>query len=866
MFINHSVYNPLYTNNDKFICLITGGRGSGKSTAISTFIERLTFEIGQASGKKVSHQILYSRYTMVAAEISIIPEFMEKIEMDGTTKYFTSTKKDVINLMTDSKIMFRGIRSSSGNQTARLKSIKGLSVFVCDEGEEWVSEKEFETIMFSIRQLGIRNLIIIIMNPTDSNHFIYQKYIKDTHKLVEYDGVPVQISTHPNVLHIHTSYLDNIQYLSEQFIREAEEMKRTNPERYAHIFMGRWADVREGAVFKNWGVVDEFPSQCKHVARGLDFGYTCFSGDTMIMTDKGEIPIRDINPGDMVLTRRGYRRVKNKMYNGRKQVLKREIEVGDQIHTIKATLEHNFNVNGKWKQYGQLEKGDNLFTLSSSTVKPISDTLKENIQIISTTKRSEMEYHPTLSYIKTFGNSIMDHYPKGWLFTIKMETPLTMRLIIWWRSLQENMHNFIGCLKNTIKNIQNIERDFSSLRKIGRNVERKLTKRWQTLSECANVVVRSLLQPIPTRYVAPMLVTTDGNISAPTIMYQWSVNGVERSLWEINSSSPKHVAMSAPISYHGIRAITDLGEEECDVYDLEVEGIHEYFANGILVHNCDPSACVKCGVWNNCLYIDEQFYAPGMLSSDLIRELKKEKGMVYADSADPRLIDEIANAGIVIYPVSKGGGSIIAGIDKIQTFDHVFYTRRSINLQDEYRNYVWAKDKDGNYINEPEDHDNHCFTGDTLITTDKGERRMDRIRVGDMVMTSEGLREVENVFDNGERQIWVTRIRFGENEVILKATPDHKIKTTQGWKEIRELAQGDELYHNGQVKMITNLKVLDRRWAFVYDLQVQDMHEYYANGLLVHNCMDATRYYVLGHILGKVIKRSDVNKSDLGIY
>lgn len=369
---------------------------SGKSSAISTFIERLTFEIGEASGKKVSHQILYSRYTMVSAEISIIPEFMEKVEADGTARYFRATKKDVINLMTNSKVMFRGIRTSSGNQTAKLKSIKGLTVFVCDEGEEWVSEKEFETIMFSIRQLGLRNLIIIIMNPTDSNHFIYQKYIKDTHKLVDYDGVPVQISTHPNVLHIHTSYLDNKQYLSEQFLREAEEMKRTNPERYAHVFMGRWADVREGAVFKNWGIVDEFPAQCKHVARGLDFGYT---------------------------------------------------------------------------------------------------------------------------------------------------------------------------------------------------------------------------------------------------------------------------------------------------------------------H--DPSACIKGGVWNNCLYLDEQFYETGMLSSDLIRELKKDKSMVYADSADPRLIDEIGNAGIVIYPVMKGAGSIVAGIDRIKTFDHVFVTKRSIHLQEEYRNYVWAQDKDGNYINEPEDHDNH---------------------------------------------------------------------------------------------------------------------------------------------------------------
>ena len=37
----------------------------------------------------------------------------------------------------------------------------------------------------------------------------------------------------------------------------------------------------------------------------------------------------------------------------------------------------------------------------------------------------------------------------------------------------------------------------------------------------------------------------------------------------------------------------------------------------------------------------------------------------------------------------------------------IFITKHSYNLQREFRNYVWAKDKDGNYINEPEDHDNH---------------------------------------------------------------------------------------------------------------------------------------------------------------
>ena len=275
MIQTHKCYLPLYEDTGHFIILVTGGRGSGKSFGLSAFIERLTFELGRKEdGEAVNHNVLYTRYTMVSAGISVIPEFMEKVELDGTADYFHATKSDVVNTRTGAHIMFRGIRTSSGNQTAKLKSIHGITTFVVDEAEEWTSEREFETIMYSIRQQGIQNRIIIIMNPTDSNHFIYQRYIKDTHKEVLYDGVPVQISTHPDVLHIHTSYLDNIGHLSEEFIKSAKSMKEENPERYAHVFMGRWTDVAEGAVFKRWGVVDKFPEECKKVAYGMDFGYS----------------------------------------------------------------------------------------------------------------------------------------------------------------------------------------------------------------------------------------------------------------------------------------------------------------------------------------------------------------------------------------------------------------------------------------------------------------------------------------------------------------------------------------------------------------------------------------------------------------
>jgi phage terminase large subunit len=274
MILNHPVYESLYTDTTHPIILITGGRGSGKSFGVSTFVERMTFEKKPYRGNAIVHQILYTRYTMVSAAISIIPEFIEKTELDGTEKFFMNTKQDVINRWTGSHIMFRGIKTSSGNQTAKLKSIHGITTFVCDEAEEWTSERDFETILYSIRQKGIQNRVIIIMNPTDNYHWVYQRFIKNTHKIEYFDGVPVQISTHPDVLHIHTTYLDNLSNLSDEFIKSAESTKEENQDKYAHLFMGQWSDVAEGAVFKNVHECKEFPQWAEHVAIGLDFGYS----------------------------------------------------------------------------------------------------------------------------------------------------------------------------------------------------------------------------------------------------------------------------------------------------------------------------------------------------------------------------------------------------------------------------------------------------------------------------------------------------------------------------------------------------------------------------------------------------------------
>ena len=89
-----------------------------------------------------------------------------------------------------------------------------------------------------------------------------------------------------------------------------------------------------------------------------------------------------------------------------------------------------------------------------------------------------------------------------------------------------------------------------------------------------------------------------------------------------------------------------------------------------------------------------------MLTKDIIQTLRPYNLKVIADSEDQRLIQEIHNAGIRIYPVGKGAGSVIAGIEKVKEFN-MFVTERSYNLMNELRKYVWDKDKDGRYINQP---------------------------------------------------------------------------------------------------------------------------------------------------------------------
>lgn len=237
-------YHKLYTTK-KPIILITGGRGSGKSFQSTLFEKRLSYEAG--------HTILHARYTMKNAETSIIPEFQDKIDREEDNKYFDIKRTQILNKFSGSKILFSGIKVTSGNQTANLKGIQGLTTFIVDEAEEWTSDEEFLKLRGSIRTKGVQNRIIIVMNPTDIEHWVYKMFIEKTHEIKtiedEFGSYEVEISTHPEVEHIHTTYLDNLEHLNESFYKFRKNLFEYKEDDYGNIIMGEWARQQEGVLF-----------------------------------------------------------------------------------------------------------------------------------------------------------------------------------------------------------------------------------------------------------------------------------------------------------------------------------------------------------------------------------------------------------------------------------------------------------------------------------------------------------------------------------------------------------------------------------------------------------------------------------------
>lgn len=142
-----------------------------------------------------------------------------------------------------------------------------------------------------------------------------------------------------------------------------------------------------------------------------------------------------------------------------------------------------------------------------------------------------------------------------------------------------------------------------------------------------------------------------------------------------------------------------------DAWKVEGYGLDFGFTN-------DPTALVHCVIAHGELWTDLEIYETG-LTNPMIAERAKEAGVtkadqIIADSAEPKSIAELSNAGLWVVPTVKGGDSITVGIDILHRYKWNV-TRRSVGMIEELQSYKWKKDRDGKKTNTPVDKFNHAI-------------------------------------------------------------------------------------------------------------------------------------------------------------
>jgi phage terminase large subunit len=251
-------YKALLKYDTRFY-IVTGGRGSSKSFGVGTFITALSYES--------NHKILFTRQTMTSAHLSIVPEFQEKLDLFDINDHFNINRSVIENKVSKSEIIFKGLKTSSGDQTANLKSLQGVTTWILDEAEELSDESTFDKINLSLRTKGVHNRVILILNPTTKEHWIYKRFFEDAGVSENFNGVK------GDVTYIHTTYLDNLKHLDSSFVNEIERIKITNPNKYKHVILGAWLEKAVGVVFNNWSFGAFNPDNLQ-VSYGQDFGFS----------------------------------------------------------------------------------------------------------------------------------------------------------------------------------------------------------------------------------------------------------------------------------------------------------------------------------------------------------------------------------------------------------------------------------------------------------------------------------------------------------------------------------------------------------------------------------------------------------------
>ena len=291
--------------------------------------------------------------------------------------------------------------------------------------------------------------------------------------------------------------------------------------------------------------------------------------------------------------------------------------------------------------------------------------------------------------------------------------------------------------------------------------------------------------------------------------------------------------------------------------------------------SADPTAmcCALVDEANYTIWVYDELYEKGLTSkmrAKRIKEMGHAKSEIVYDSANPLDAQELLEEGIMnLIPANKTGQSILNGINRIRDYK-IYVHPRCVNFITEIQNYSWFVDKDG--VTQPKpapgqmDHlMDACLRKGTLITTIDGDIAIEDIKIGDRVLTHDGYCKVSwsGLTKEHER---LYRIRTnGYHEFY--ATYNHKVyvKHYSGQREfidVLNVKKSDSLMNvDGKWEKVIECKITNE-YDDVYDLTIDYNHDFFANGVLVHNCrymMQGVKSMGRGGFIGSV-EEEDLKK------
>ena len=301
--------------------------------------------------------------------------------------------------------------------------------------------------------------------------------------------------------------------------------------------------------------------------------------------------------------------------------------------------------------------------------------------------------------------------------------------------------------------------------------------------------------------------------------------------------------------------IMDNGCRRSDTFDHIYNGIDWGYAK-------DPTRFVRMHFdpTRLDLYIFREYSTHEKRNAEIFDELYEKLHLVdkteqvIADSAEPKSIADFKAYGAFIRGAQKGAESRRYGIKWLQGLNHIYIDPKYCpDSFWEFANYEYEQDKDGNFISQYPDGNDHsidaCLTGDTEVFTADGNKKIE-----DMVDTEGYLHAYDikrnrfvltpychcrKTFDYAE----IYRVTLEDGRTV-ECTDNHRLLTTdRGYVRADELTHEDALFCEDGYAYVKSVTKTAKRTA-VYDLEVPIYHNFVlSNGVVVHNCRYALEKY-----------------------